>query len=178
MKEGGGGLMASQKGGRGNVENLTANVGLTPEQMRERNSKAGKASVKARRVRKTAREEMLNLLQCVPQLDTKTIMSMQQLGMKGQGRANKYTLGQIARAALLQNAMHGDVGANRLVLEISGEDAKTLSLKAQMEHEKELVQMAQTAESDGFMDALKGAAGEVFANGMDEPQNAEDTITE
>ena len=46
-----------------NEQNLIRNEDLTPQERRERASKAGKASVEARRKRKTLREELLALLE-------------------------------------------------------------------------------------------------------------------
>lgn len=48
---------------RGNVNNLTANTGITPEEMRERNSKAGKASAKARAEKKLLKDCLEVLLE-------------------------------------------------------------------------------------------------------------------
>lgn len=41
---------------RGNPDNLIPNTDLTPEELRKRNSKAGKASVKAKRIKKLMSE--------------------------------------------------------------------------------------------------------------------------
>lgn len=46
-----------------NEQNLIRNEDLTPEERRKRASKAGKASVEARRKRKTLKEELLLLLE-------------------------------------------------------------------------------------------------------------------
>lgn len=45
-----------EKKGRGNIKNLIKNEDLTPEERRRNASKAGKASVEARRKKKTYRE--------------------------------------------------------------------------------------------------------------------------
>lgn len=48
---------------RGNINNLIKNEDLTPEQRRENARKAGLASAKAKKKRKTLREELLALLE-------------------------------------------------------------------------------------------------------------------
>ena len=162
----------------GGIDNLIPNSQRSPEELREMTRKGGIKSGETRRRKRDSRIQMLEILKCVPDLDERAIDNLKRLGMKGKGaNKDKFPIEQIAYGALVQKAMKGDVRAHALIQEMIGEDAQSRRQRAQMEHEKELAAMlsAQTREDDGFLDALKGTAAEVF-DSVDEPRNLEDAI--
>lgn len=82
-----------------NTQNLIKNEDLTPEQRRANASKAGKASVEAKRRRKTLREELLALL------------------------ANGNTQNKMS-LAMIEKAMKGDTKAFEVIRDTIGEKPK------------------------------------------------------
>lgn len=103
---------------RGNSDNLTSNSDLTPEERKDKASKAGKASATARRKKRDAKEtaKLLLNLAASGQLD----QYLEQLGVNTQDRTNQ--TGIIARHII--KAQSGDDKSARLVFELSGDLSK------------------------------------------------------
>lgn len=82
----------------------------TSEEARENGRKGGITSGKAKRARKTLREELLYLLDTVKEVKDKD------------GRKAKKTLREICSTGLLKRAAEGDPSAYRVVRETIGEE--------------------------------------------------------
>lgn len=91
---------------RGNPDNLTANTVVTPEQMRERNRKAGIASGKARAEKKTMREMLEYLMAQTIKDDTD---------------GKEKTRMEVMMASAIKKAMSGDIKAAEFVRDTSGQ---------------------------------------------------------
>lgn len=104
---------------KGNIDNLVPNEQRTPEERRANARKAGQASGKARRQKKTARElaEMLDALA----VTGKDKEELDRLGVPD----NEQTQQTVRMVALHKKAMQGDVAAIKLWLEITGEAPTT-----------------------------------------------------
>ena len=106
-----------------NEQNLIRNEDLTPSQRRENASKAGKASVKAKKKRKAMKEQMEMLLS-LPIKSTKTKESLKKLGIKSNEMDNQMTL----IVSLYQTALKGgknSVQAFNTIMEMTEEKEKT-----------------------------------------------------
>lgn len=99
-----------------NEENLIKNEDLTPSQRRESASKAGKASVKAKRERKAMKEQMLMLLS-LPLKDGKTKQSLEQMGIDTSQINNQMAV----VASTYMQALKGNMNAVNVIREIIGE---------------------------------------------------------
>lgn len=106
-----------------NEQNLIRNEDLTPSQRRENASKAGKASVKAKKKRKAMKEQMEMLLS-LPIKSTKTKESLKKLGIKSNEMDNQMAL----IVSLYQTALKGgknSVQAFNTIMEMTEEKEKT-----------------------------------------------------
>ena len=95
---------------KGNIQNIEK-YKFTPETARKVAKKGNEASTKAKRVRKTLREELLYLLDTVKEVKDKN------------GKKTKKTLREICSTGLLKRAAEGDPSAYRVLRETIGEDA-------------------------------------------------------
>lgn len=96
---------------RGNIANLVKNEDFTPEERRERASRAGKASARAKLNRKTLREELKLALSCaIPKtspLYSKMKRQMRDLGLQGSPMVQHIpVLGMLLRAGKDPNAFN------------------------------------------------------------------------
>ena len=136
----------------------------------ENGRKGGKASGVAKRKKGAAKKLLTAFLAGKPQLTDKEEKELEAFGYDPHDE--DLTNEVLCTVALLRQVKAGNVNAHRLYLEMVGEDPKTLL-------EKERIKVQQTAveaikNSDGFMDAMKGVAEEVFADGGDTPDAIED----
>lgn len=142
-------------------------------------SLGGRKSGETRRRKRDQRMLMESMLKAVPKLDRAAIENLQRLGIKGKGEnKNEYSIEAIGMAALLQKVMRGDTRAYRLMLEILGEDAYSKREIAKLDQERELAGAdiaAAAMTDDGFMEMMKAQAEGAFMDGVDEPQNTEDS---
>lgn len=99
-----------------NEKNLIPNSERTPEERRRNAAKAGRASGKARRARKTLRENM-ELLLSLP-VNTKYQKALTTLGVDEEDADNA----MLVTAALFKSAISGDVSAIKELRNLVGED--------------------------------------------------------
>lgn len=87
---------------------------FTADRAREIGRKGGVATGKAKRARKTLREELLYLLDTVKEVEVK--------GKNGTKTKTKKTMREICSTGLLKRAAEGDPSAYRVVRETIGEE--------------------------------------------------------
>lgn len=102
--------------GKPNPQNLVVNSELTPEERREKASKAGKASVVAKRKKKTLREMMEFGLE----MSEKQEAYLSKMEEAGYDR-NDINQGMVTVQGLIQRAKLGDVQAFNAIRDIIGE---------------------------------------------------------
>lgn len=137
----------------------------------ENGKKGGRASGPARRKKNAARKWLSEIMAYKPALTPRNRAVIEQVG--GNPDEQEYTTEGLIMVALAQKCMKGDTRAIQLYLEMFGEDPKTVIEKERLKVQKEAVQALKN--NDGFMDAMNGFAGEVFASGFDTPDNLGDT---
>lgn len=103
--------------GKGRKENLLKAEDLTSEQLRERASKAGKASVEAKRRKKTMREALEMMLYDV-ELDEQTKERLRAQGITDRKDFNHQT---VITRSLIAKAESGDVQAYHAICSMIGE---------------------------------------------------------
>ena len=103
--------------GKGRKENLLKAEDLTSEQLRERASKAGKASVEAKRRKKTMREALEMMLYDV-ELDEQTKERLRAQGITDKKDFNHQT---VITRSLIAKAESGDVQAYHAICSMIGE---------------------------------------------------------
>lgn len=103
--------------GKGRKENLLKAEDLTSEQLRERASKAGKASVEARRKKKTMREA-LEMMMFDVELDELTKQRLIENGIKDPEHLNHQ---MVITRSLIAKAEAGDVQAYNTICAMIGE---------------------------------------------------------
>lgn len=103
--------------GKGRKENLLKAEDLTSEQLRERASKAGKASVEAKRRKKTMREALEMMLYDV-ELDEQTKDRLRAQGITDSKDFNHQT---VITRSLIAKAESGDVQAYHAICSMIGE---------------------------------------------------------
>ena len=103
--------------GKGRKENLLKAEDLTSEQLRERASKAGKASVEAKRRKKTMREALEMMLYDV-ELDEQTKNRLRAQGFTDRKDFNHQT---VITRSLIAKAESGDVQAYNAICAMIGE---------------------------------------------------------
>lgn len=163
-----------------NAQNLKpiGSPGRTKEEERAIQRSGGIKSGESRRRKRDQRKQMEAMLKCMPELDHAAVDNLHRLGIRGKGeKKDQFTIETIGMAALLQKVMRGDVRAYRLMLEILGEDAFSRREEARLDQEKELAYSDTSGEAvdDGFMEMMEAQAEGAFINGVDEPQNTEDS---
>lgn len=100
-------------GKQSDYPNLRLNSELTPEQLRERASKAGKASAQARILKKT-QAEILRQILALPEQDASKREMLQTMGLDG-------NIADSINWAVSNKAQAGDVEAIRYVRDTIGE---------------------------------------------------------
>lgn len=144
--------------------------------------KGGKKSGETRRRQRDVRKAWEQVLKAQPQLNDKLVNQLEGLGIKGKGKdGHKYDVLTVSLAALANKCMAGDMRAIRLMLEILGQDARSMSIREQAE-------MKTAAEEDpnaaspaytSFLRALNEKAGDAFddddLDGEDVPAGLDDT---
>ena len=159
-------MMANEQ----NLKNGVATQFKSGAEAARNGSKGGKASGVAKRKKNAARKWLAEIMAYKPQITPNLRHGIEQLG--GNVDDREYTAEALIMVALTQKAMKGDVKAMRLYLEMFGEDPRTVLEKQRLEVEKEAVKALK--DSDGFMDAMKGIAGEVLDDGFDTPDDITD----
>lgn len=161
-----------------NDENLKpiGNGARTKSEERAIQVLGGKKSGESRRRKRDQRQLIGAMLKAMPTLDKSAIENLQRLGFQGKGeKKDQFTVEDIGAAALLQKVMRGDTRAYRLMLEILGEDARSMSEAERLAQETAIMEKAVDSEAgDGLINALQASAGDVFEDGMDEPKNISD----
>ena len=109
-----------------NEQNLIQNSDRTPSERRENARKAGIASGKARRDRRTAKETAeLMLALSIQDADAEDIESIQSLGgLKGVN----ITVLEAGVLAQVKKMLKGDKGAFELIMELIGEKKQTIEV--------------------------------------------------
>ena len=103
--------------GKGRIENLLKAEDLTSEQLRERASKAGKASVAAKRRKKTMREA-LEMMMYQTELNEQT---KQMLKAEGVTDTEDFNHQMVITRSLIAKAEAGDVQAYNAICAMIGE---------------------------------------------------------
>ncbi len=99
-----------------NKETLIPMGARTPEEVRKITSKGGKRSGEVRKARKTLKETMNMILECVPtDQESKDIMA------EIEGLVQKYDYSTVIMAALAKKAKSGDVAAIKELRDLIGE---------------------------------------------------------
>ena len=94
---------------KGNIQNIEK-YKFTPETARKVAKKGNEASTKAKRARKTLREELLYLLDTTRKV-------------KSGGKMSEKTMRELASIGLIERAIKGDATAYKVLRETIGEDA-------------------------------------------------------
>lgn len=159
--------MADQKC---NIKNREGTQFRSGSEAVEKGKKGGQASGVARRKKGAAKKLLTAFLAGKPQLTDKETRELEEFGYD----PNDENLNNevLCTLALLKQVKAGNVNAHRLYLEMVGEDPKTLLEKERIKVQQNAVEAIKN--SDGFMDAMKGVAEEVFADGGDTPDAIED----
>lgn len=145
-------------------ENLLRPEDLTPDELRERASKAGKASVKARRRKKTIKELITH------SLDIK-IKDIQDPGIREQfliasgSKNGDITIGEAIPNGIILGAIKGDGRMTKILLDLLGESPE-LKLKTRETRVREKMakknleaeELRTEMADDGLTAALAGAA--------------------
>lgn len=131
--------------------------------------KGGIASGKAKRQKNAARKTLEYILTLTPKISPAMRANMTGLGFDESAQP---TTEDLIMVAMMQKSMKGDVRATELYLAMLGEDPRTVIEEKRLKLEKEAVRAIQN--SDGFLEAMRGEAEEVFADGGDTPDSVED----
>lgn len=167
---------------RDGTPNLIPMSQRTPEEQKKMQVNGGKKSGETRRRQRDVRKAWEQVLKAQPQLNDKLVNQLEGLGIKGKGKdGHKYDVLTVSLAALANKCMAGDMRAIRLMLEILGQDARSMSIREQAE-------MKTAAEVDpnvaspaymSFLRALNEKAGDAFddddLDGEDVPAGLDDT---
>jgi len=152
-----------------NLKNGVATQFKSGEQAASNGRKGGIASGKAKRQKNAARKTLEYILTLKPKVSSAMRANMNNLGFDADAQP---TTEDLIMIAMMQKGMKGDTKAAELYLAMLGEDPKTVIEEKRLKMQKAAVKAMQN--SDGFMDALNGVAGEVFADGGDTPDAIED----
>lgn len=159
-----------------NKSNLMQYRSSTPEERRRNASKAGKASGEARRRKANLRQTMNAILTSEVDIPEWTPI-LEALGLDS-------TLETVISAAMVREAMNGNVKAFTAIKDVLGQTSKS-----ETDLEEQKVRMAATKakmgvddeedqEDDGFLDALKSTVEDDWANDdMEEGWSNEDEET-
>ena len=140
------------------------------EEAKKNGQKGGKASGPARRKKNAARKYLAEIMACMPRLTPAMKANLAQMGTDPDNEV--FTVERLSMLALAQKAMKGDTRAIELYLSMFGEDPKTTIEKERLRIQEEAVKAIKN--NDGFMEAMSAAAGEVFVNGGDTPEDVDD----
>lgn len=149
------------------------NGGLSPSEARENGRKGGKASGEARRKKANFRKTLNALL--TAEIDNPEWSPL----LKSLGLDN--TLESAVNAAMIKEALMGNVKAYEAIAKYSGQSEKT-----DVDQEEQNLRMAASkakmgvddegeAEDDGFLDALNGSAGTDWEDWEEDEQEDEET---
>jgi len=140
-----------------NEQNLIQNKERTPSERRENAQKAGKASGIVRRKKKTMKAAMNTLLALDVGENNKEKLS--QLGIEDKDMNNQ----MLMMVSMFRKAVSGDVGAMRLIMDITGShtmselDKQKLKLeKERLKLEKEKATPTENADTKENMNAIRG----------------------
>ena len=159
-----------------NERNLMQYRSSTPEERRRNASKAGKASGEARRRKANLRQTMNAILTSEVDIPEWTPI-LEALGLDS-------TLETVISAAMVREAMNGNVKAYTAIKDVLGQTSKS-----ETDLEEQKVRMAATKakmgvdddedqEDDGFLDALKSTVEDDWADDdMEEGWSDEDEET-
>ena len=159
-----------------NKSNLMQYRSSTPEERRRNASKAGKASGEARRRKANLRQTMNAILTSEVDIPEWTPI-LEALGLDS-------TLETVISAAMVREAMNGNVKAFTAIKDVLGQTSKS-----ETDLEEQKVRMAATKaklgvddeedqEDDGFLDALKSTVEDDWADDdMEESWSNEDEET-
>lgn len=149
-----------------NERNLMQYRSSTPNERRENASKAGKASGEARRRKANLRQTMNSILTSEVDIPEWTPI-LEALGLDS-------TLETVISAAMVREAMNGNVKAYMAIKDVLGQTSKS---DVDLEEQKLRMDAAKAnmgvddgeQEDDGFLDALKGSVEADWAdNDMEE----------
>ena len=164
---------------KNNEQNLIPASMRTPEERRRIAQKAGVASGEARRRKRNTKQTAKYILEMQPNLPKKVLDALINMGLDPDDDRPDIRL--ISIMAIAQKAMKGDLKANKMLLELSGDvDARTQLERERLKLEKERLAFERERSigaapevhvDDGFMEALKGMAAEVNDSGADEPED-------
>lgn len=154
------------------------------DEQRKIQSDGGKKSGETRRRQRDLRKAFEQVLKAKPNLSKQELMELQNGGYQGKGRGkSEYDVLMLSFAALAEKCKQGDVQAIRLMLEIMGQDARSMSIREQIE-----AKTAQPTPPDqspaytSFLHALNEKAGDAFdddgIDGEDVPAGLDDTPNE
>ena len=149
------------------------NGGLSPSEARENGRKGGKASGEARRRKANFRKDLNDLLTTEVN-NPEWSPVLEALGLDN-------TLGMVMHAAMIKEALNGNVKAYEAIAKYSGQSEKT-----DTDQEEQNLRMAASkakmgvddegeAEDDGFLDALNGSAGTDWEDWEENEQEDEET---
>lgn len=158
-----------------NKSNLMQYRSSTPEERRRNASKAGKASGEARRRKANLRQTMNAILTSEVDIPEWTPI-LEALGLDS-------TLETVISAAMVREAMNGNVKAFTAIKDVLGQTSKS-----ETDLEEQKVRMAATKakmgvddeedqEDDGFLDALKSTIEDDWADDEEEGWSNEDEET-
>ena len=132
--------------------------------------KGGRASGPARRRKNAARRYLAEVMAYKPRMTSALRANLAQMGADPD--LEEFTTEKLGMIALAQKVMKGDVRAIELYLSMFEEDPGTLIEKERLQVQKDAVEAIRN--TDGFMEAMKGVAEEVFTVGGDTPDDIED----
>lgn len=149
------------------------NGGLSPSEARENGRKGGKASGEARRRKANFRKDLNDLLTTEVN-NPEWSPVLEALGLDN-------TLGMVMHAAMIKQALNGNVKAYEAIAKYSGQSEKTdidqeeQNLRMAASKAKMGVDDGEEAEDDGFLDALSGSAGPDWEDWEENEQEDEET---
>jgi len=149
------------------------NGGLSPSEARENGRKGGKASGEARRRKANFRKDLNDLLTTEVN-NPEWSPVLEALGLDN-------TLGMVMHAAMIKEALNGNVKAYEAIAKYSGQSEKTdtdqeeQNLRMAASKAKMGVDDEEEAEDDGFLDALNGSAGTDWEDWEENEQEDEET---
>jgi len=149
------------------------NGGLSPSEARENGRKGGKASGEARR-KKADFRRTLNALLTAEIGSPEWSPLLESLGLDN-------TVESAVNAAMIKEALSGNVKAYEAIAKYSGQSEKTdtdqeeQNLRMAASKAKMGVDDGGEAEDDGFLDALNGSAGTDWEDWEEDEQEDEET---
>lgn len=149
------------------------NGGLSPSEAREYGRRGGKASGEARRRKANFRKDLNDLLTTEVN-NPEWSPVLEALGLDN-------TLGMVMHAAMIKEALNGNVKAYEAIAKYSGQSEKTdtdqeeQNLRMAASKAKMGVDDEEEAEDDGFLDALSGSAGTDWEDWEENEQEDEET---